>query len=166
MPLFIATNLIISLMQQTASPYLQWLLTAFFLYSGIGLTGLSLLFAASNKISYKIWYDLFAVGAVLIWFTDWHSEYSNQAPMFYYFPLFFCFFAAFARIFFINQRHRIDADSIAYMQVLANTGWLHAGVLMCLVLLSLLLKTHFLLFPIAIILFILRYTLARCLDRH
>lgn len=164
MPIFIAINLIISLLIQTSSPYLKLLTSPLFLNIGIACVAVSIFAALIKKISFKIWYDLFAVGALLIWFADWHILFQDDAPMFYFFPLYFCFLTAFVSIFFINQREYIDEDTLYYMKYLASMGRFHTGFLMFGILVSLQLKNHFLIYPIIMTLFIIKYTLTSCLE--
>lgn len=163
MPLFIILNLSLSFLQQTDSVYLELFTTNRTVFVGLTITVLGLIIALMKLRNFKIWYDLVASGVLLIWFADWYGQFQDDAPMFFFFPLYFCFLTVFVTFFFINQREQIDEESLRYLKSISNVTALHIAIIIFLFI-SLLLKNHFLLFPISMSFFILRFTLISCIE--
>ncbi len=136
------------------------------LYVGFGFILCSAIAALSKRIHFTYSYDGFATGALLAWFSYWYQLFKNDAPMFYFFPLYFALLTAGVTLFFLRQDDWIDQESLKVMQRLANMLSFHPGVFAAAVLLSLEAHSHFLLFPIMMTLFILRYTFICYLTKH
>jgi hypothetical protein len=161
MPLFIIVNLSLSFIQLAADNYLLLATRNITIYAGLAIAGAGLLLALMTSTQNKFWHDLFASGIVVTWFADWHDQFPIDAPMFFYFPLYFSFLIVFVNFFFINHREHIDEKSMHVIQLMSKMNGLVLSII-TLVLISLTLKSHFLLFPIAITFFILHFTLIAC----
>lgn len=162
MPIFILFSLTISLLQQINSSYLLYFKTDLMLYLGITSLLLSFIATLTAYLKHHIRYDLFAAGALLVWYGSWVDYFPQQAPMFYFFPLYFCLITTFVTIFIIYPHDNFDEDTIALMHVVDKLGILRPGVIMVLVIISLQLKTQFLLYPITMTLLIISFTLTSC----
>lgn len=166
MPAFIALSIFLSYLVQTESPY-QFLFTSeVTIYLGLFCFAISIAGTVIKKNFYPVWYDLFATAALLVWFPYWHQFFRNDAPMFYIFPLYFAFLTALVSLLFINKRDQLDQESIDHLRYFDDMAQFHPGLVISGVIVSMMLPGHYLLFPIAMSLFIVRYTLSCCADRQ
>ena len=119
-----------------------------------------------KKISYKIRYDLFSVGALLVWFSYWPAFFREGSPVFYLYPLYFALITALFSLVFIKQREQIDVDALGWLQWLSDSGRFNPVIVMCCVCISLYFPQQFMLFPLMVSLLVMRYVLACCLDNE
>ena len=164
MPLFIALSLTLCFLAQNASPLQSLLITPLLIYIGLGLAVISILGSLFKKLSTLIWYDIFASGALIVWFAYWKPLFKDDSPLFFFYPLYFALMTAFASLFFINQRDKIDDESFRLMRFLSQKSITQPWVIMLGVLGSLELEQHFMLYPVMVTLLIIRFTLASCLQ--
>lgn len=164
MPVLISLSILLSYLAQTESPYLALFVTPITIYLGLTGIAVSIVGAVVNKKVYPVWYDLFATSALLIWFSYWQPFFRSDAPMFYLFPLYFAFLTALVSLFFINKRDRLDQESIDHLKYFNEMGRFHPGWVVSGVLVAILLPWQYLLFPLAMSLLIIRYTLSCCSD--
>ena len=140
----------------------------FSLYTGIAL--LLVNFMAScfkfNKIPFKLRYDLFGVGSLLVWISYWPPFFRFGSPMFQYFPMYFAFITALFSVVFITARENMDPDAVTLMQWLSDSGRFNPIIIMIAVMISLALPQYFLLFPVTITLLVMRFALASCLNNE
>jgi hypothetical protein len=166
MPFFIALSLTLSFMAQTASPLQSILISPLFIYTGIALAVLSIFKILSKKIPVIIWYDIFTSSMLLVWFAYWKPIFNEDSPIFFLYPLYFAFITAFVSLFFIGQRHTIDHETLSQMRFFSDKSRFQPWILMLCVMASLGLQEHYLLYPITMTLFILRFALSSCLETN
>jgi hypothetical protein len=168
MYIFILVNLCLGFLLEKKTPLHSFLLSDYIFYFACFLMLLTLLATAFKykKINYKWRYDLFAVGAVLVWFSYWPAFFRFATPMFDLFPLYFAFITAFFSIVFITKRENIDPNALTFLQWLSDSGRFNPVIVMIAVIIGLAIPGHFLLFPASLTILALRYTLARCLDNE
>ena len=166
MPLFITFCLVLSYLAHIKSPYQDIFTSEITLYLGIGCIAISLSGALIKILNSNIWYDLFATGTLLTWFAYWHPFFLYETPMFFLFPLYFAFLTALVHILFISKRDRFDQESIDHMQYFSRMGRFHPGLIVAAILISLLLTNHYLLYPVLMSTFIVRYTMTSCLKGY
>ncbi|GAB4261429.1 MAG: hypothetical protein Kow0065_11940 [Methylomicrobium sp.] len=162
MPVFILSCLSISYLADNQHPLHPYLLSPIIIPvfgALMAIFGVGLLTGKPRSIN---WHDLFATSALFVWFAYWHRFFDAEAPMFVYFPLFLAIIALSVLIFFIGQRRHIDAETRQIMQSLAERHRLLSLATVGFVLLSLFLIDHFLLFPIAMTLFVIKFSLIEC----
>jgi len=168
MYLFIILNFCMAFLLKDDSIFRVVFMSDFFLYLGGGL--LLLNFIASwieyKKIAYQLRYDLFAVGALLVWFSYWPAFFREGSPLFYVYPLYFALITALFSLVFIKKREHIDPDALVWLQWLSDTGRFNPIVIMVCVCVSLFLPQQFMLFPMTMSLLVMRYALACCLDNE
>ena len=165
MPIFIISCLLLSFLVKTESVYLPFLLNdAVWLISG----GVAIAFFVAGclrKLSSSVWHDGFACGLLWAWYGNWQPLFNSEAPMFYLFPLYYAVLSGWMWLALINKCARFDQDSresiIYFQHHLARFNTCGIGAL---VLLSLMLPDHYLLYPIVMTIFIVRYSLQRCLE--
>ena len=166
--IFIFLNLYIGFLLQEESFFYNLLSSDFSLYTGIGLLVVN--FIASwfkfSKIPFKLRYDLFAVGSLLIWFSYWPPFFRFGSPMFQYFPMYFAFITALFSVVFITKRENMDSDAVTMLQWLSDSGRFNPIFIMIAVMVSLALPQQFLLFPVTITLLVMRFALACCLNNE
>lgn len=133
---------------------------------GIGLTMMtaSLLVGYLKKASTVTWHDGFATSCLLVWYSYWTSEFNDNAPMFFFFPLYYALLTSIVTLTLINKSEHFDHESIVQLRYLEKSTRFHIGVLVGLVLISLLITRHYTLYPIAMTLFIVRHTMIACLE--
>ncbi len=164
MPLFIALSLALGFMVQTASPLQSVLLTPLMIYINLGLAIISILGSLFQKMSVIIWYDTFSSSSLLVWFGSWEPLFKDDSPIFFFYPVYFALLTAFVSLYFIGQRHKIDDESFHIMQFLSQKKIIQPWVIMLCILGSLELQQDFLLYPVMMTLFIIRFVLASCLE--
>ena len=91
--------------------------------------------------------------------------FNEQSPMFFFFPLYFALATAFASLILVGRRQQIDTQTYHYMKVFVEKSGMEPWILMLLVLGSLQLQHHFMLFPVFMTLLLVRFTLSGCLQR-
>lgn len=166
MPLFILCSLGIGFLVKTDSPYLSLLTSPVALYVGFGLILSSAIAALSKRFHFSYRYDGFATGALLAWFSYWHQFFKDETPMFYFFPLYFAFMTALVTVMFLRRDDWVDQESLTAMHRFSKFLRFHPIVIAALVLISLEIHSHFLLFPTTMTLFIMRYVFTSYLAEH
>ncbi len=168
MYLFSIVNLAIVVFLDDSHRFQAVLEHEWFMYAGIALMVLN--FAASfgrlKKWPYALRYDLFAVGALLVWAQYWPPFFRFGTPMFFVFPIYFLVMSIFVASVFIYHRERIPDETLRMMQWLSDSGRFNPQLIMAGVMLSLYFPQHFLLFPSTITLLLFRFALACCLDNE
>ena len=119
-----------------------------------------------DKIPFKLRYDLFGVGALLVWFSYWPPFFRFGSPLFQYFAMYFAFITALFSVVFITKRENMDPDAVALLQWLSDSGRFNPVVIMIAVMISLALPQHFLLFPVTVTILVMRFALASCLNNE
>ncbi|WP_374090294.1 hypothetical protein [Methylomicrobium lacus] len=166
MLVFILLSLALGYLVQTADPLINVLATPSFLYSGIGGALLAIAGSLVKKGHFRLWYDLFASSVLLAWFAYWKSLFNDDAPMFFFFPVYFAAMSAFVSLAFIGPSERLDQESLRYMRLLAEQKGLQPWIIMLGALGSLQLLEHYLVFPVLITLLLLRFALDSCVERN
>ncbi len=168
MYLFILLNLCIVFFLNDDSTFRTMFLSDYFIYIGaiLLLCGFVMAWVKFKKINYRIRYDLFAVGALLVWFSYWPDFFREGSPLFYLYPTYFAFITALFSLVFITKRERIDPDALDWLEWLSDTGRFNPLIIMACVIISLFLPQQFILFPLTMSLLIMRFTLACCLGNE
>jgi hypothetical protein len=168
MYLFSVLNLALCVFLEDSHRFQAVLGSEWFRYAGLALMVSNFVasFFKPKKWPYGLRYDLFAVGALLVWAQYWPPFFRFGTPMFFVFPIYFLVMSVFVSSVFIVSRERIPEDTLKMMQWLSDSGrfnphWIMAGVM-----LSLYFPQHFLLFPSTITLLLFRFALACCLDNE
>lgn len=164
MPIFIAFSLALCLLVQADSSLQSIFVTPLLIYSSLAVAIISIIGSLYKKFSAIIWYDIFSSSTLLFWFAYWRALFKDDSPIFFFYPLYFALMTAFVSLFFIVQRHKIDADSIRLMRDLSNKSIFQPWVVMLSVLGSLQFQQQFTLYPVMMTLLIIRFTLASCLE--
>lgn len=165
MPIFILSCLSLGYLADNNHPLVAYLLSPFVIPvmgSVMALSGIGVLV---DKPSYLNWHDFYASSTLFVWFAYWHRFFEPDAPMFIYFPYFLAFVSFITVILFVGQRKNIDQETLRVMLKIAGRKPLLSLVVMGFSVASLLLIEHFLLFPIAITLFIIQYSLLECVKQ-
>jgi len=168
MYVFILLNLCIALFLKDINALRMFFLSDYALYIGGSMMIINFITTLTpiKKIAYKVRYDLFAVGALLVWIAYWPPFFREGSPIFYLYPLYFALITALFSLVFINKRERIDADALEWLEWLSDSGRFNPLIIMFSVSVSLFLPNQFILFPLTISLLVMRYTLACCLDNE
>ncbi len=162
---FIILSLLISYLVHIEHRWLIFLLSPISLYIGLFGVVMASILALLKKLPYSIWYDWFASSTLLIWYYHWYPDFRDGSPIFYFFPLYFALISALFSILFIKQREQIEKETLDFLQWLSDSGRFNPAVIVVLVGLGLLLTQHFLLYPVAITLLVVRYALAATLEK-
>ncbi|MFK5948116.1 MAG: hypothetical protein QM500_05030 [Methylococcales bacterium] len=168
MYIFILLNLLMAFVLKNDNIIRMFFLSDYALYLGEGLLAINFIAAwiKLKKISYRMRYDLFAVGALLIWFAYWPPFFRQDSPLFYIYPLYFALITALFSLVFIKKPEQIKPDERAWLQWLSDTGRFNPFIIMVCVAISLFLPQQFMLFPLTISLLVMRFALACCLDNE
>jgi hypothetical protein len=165
MLVFILLSLALGYLVQTSNPLLSQLVSPFVLYFGIGGALLAASGMLFKKRHFLIWYDVFASSALLAWFAYWKTQFQDDSPMFFFFPVYFAAMAAFISLAFIGPSERLDIETVSYMRRLGDHRALQPWLIMLATLGSLQLLDHYLVFPVLMTLLLARFALDCCVER-
>lgn len=98
------------------------------------------------------------------WYAYWTPQFNDDAPMFFFFPLYYSLFTLIVTLTLINKSEYFDQESIVQLRYLEKNSRFNIGMIIAFVLLSLLVTRHYALYPIAMTLFIIRHTMIACLE--
>lgn len=160
---FILLSLALGCLVETKSPLLRYLLSDTALYFGLACITGAVISSLFKRLSAKVWYDWFACGTLLVWLPYWYPNFREGSPVFFYFPLYFALISALFSLVFIKPRRQVDEQTLAFLQWLSDSGRFNPAVIVVFVCVGLYLTQHFLLYPVAMTLLVMRYALARCL---
>lgn len=168
MYLFIFVSLSMAFLLKEEGALRTVFLSKYACYLGVFLLCINLLavLVGYKKIAYKIRYDLFAVGAILVWFSYWPAFFREGSPLFYFYPLYFALITALFSLVFIKQREQIDSDALVWLQWLSDSGRFNPVIVMISVCISLFFPQQFMLFPLTVSLLVMRFALACCLENE
>lgn len=161
---FILCSLTLAALVQNQNQFLQLLATPAALGIGLTVMAASLMAGYLKKIPTMIWHDGFATGCLLVWYAYWQPQFGDDAPMFFFFPLYFALLTSIVTLTLINKSEYFDHESIVHLRYLEKHTRFNISVLVVLVLISLLITRHYTLYPIAMTLFIIRHTMTVCLE--
>lgn len=164
MPLFIVLCLAISFIVQIDHPIQYALISPWLTYGGVGCATLIMLGSIIKKLTHLMWFDLFASSILIAWFSHWKPLYVHESPMFFFFPVYFILLTAVVSVLFIGQREKIDQESLQYLHRVSQHSLAQPWLVMLYSLVSLNLLEHFLQYPVAMTLLILRFSLSGCLQ--
>ncbi|MGZ8152668.1 MAG: hypothetical protein ACXW0Q_07980 [Methylovulum sp.] len=165
MLIFIAVSLSLCFLVQTDSSLQNLLISSLVVYIGIFFVVTSILGAFFKKMPTYISHDMFATSTLLVWFAYWKPVFNDDSPIFFFYPLYFAFTASFMTLYLIGQKHKIDNETLAYMQAFAKKSMIQPWLVMLGVLVSLGLQQNYTLYPIMMTLLMIRFVLTIYLER-
>ncbi len=161
---FIFCSLSLAALVQSHNDFLKLLATPVALGIGLTIMAASLLLGYLKKVPAVIWHDGFASSCLLLWYGYWVPQFNEDAPMFFFFPLYYALLMSIVTLTLINKSEYFDYESIVQLRYLEKNTRLHIGVLVGLVLMSLLITRHYMLYPVTMTIFIVRHTMIACLE--
>ncbi|TAN70566.1 MAG: hypothetical protein EPN17_04795 [Methylobacter sp.] len=161
---FILCSLSLAVLVQNQNEFLPLLATPVALGIGLTITVASLLAGYLKKVPTVSWHDGFATGCLLVWYAYWEPQFNDDAPMFFYFPLYYALLTSIVTITLINKSEYFDHESIVHLRYLEKNTRFNIGGIAAFVLISLLITRHYALYPIAMSFFIIRHTMVACLE--
>lgn len=161
---FILYNLLLAVLVQSQSEFLPLLTTPVALGIGLFAMAASLLAGYLKKVPTMAWHDGFATGSLLVWYAYWQPQFGNDAPMFFFYPVYFALLTAIVTLALINKSPYFDLESVEYLRGLEKITRFDMSVVISFVLISLLIYRHYSLYPMAITFFVVRHTMIICLE--
>lgn len=161
---FILCSMLLAALVQKQNEWLPLLATPTALAIGLTLMATSLLAGYFKKTTTLIWHDAFASSCLLIWYAYWTPQFNDDAPMFFFFPLYYALLTSIVTVTLINKSQYFDRESIQQLRYLDKMSRFKMNAMIAFVLLSLLITRHYMLYPIAMTLFIIRHTMTICLE--
>ncbi len=162
--LFIIFSLALSFLVQSNSSWLPLIENTVVLYSGLGICLGSFAIALLKKNKAIIFHDVFAVSSLLVWFSYWRTLFKEESPFFFMFPLYFVFIGALIELMLLSPQSKLDQETLGYMSAMARNSRLQLWLVMTVVFISLGLSEHYLLYPTAITILLIRIALNRYLE--
>ncbi len=162
--IFIGFSLALCFLLQAASPWLDWLVSPWVLYGGLTVAVFSLVADMVNRGLTGVWHDLFSSSVLLVWYAYWQPLFKDDTPVFFAYSLYFVFMTAFVELFFIGKKDNIDKEVLRQLRMVAKNIRVKSWMVMLLVLYSLDLLEHYLLYPVAMTLLTLRFALSSYLE--
>ncbi|TAK61699.1 hypothetical protein [Methylobacter sp.] len=161
---FILCSMSLAVLVQNQNAFLQSLTTPVALGIGLAIMATSLLVGYFKKAPTIAWHDGFATGCLLVWYAYWKPQFDDDAPMFFFFPLYYSLLTSIVTLALINKSQYFDQESIDHLRYLEKISRFDINVIMVLVMISLLITRHYAIYPIAMTLFIIRHTMIVCLE--
>jgi hypothetical protein len=161
---FILCSLSLAVLVQNQNEFLLLLTTPVALGIGLIVTAISLMLGYFKRAPTVTWHDGFASGCLLIWYAYWRPQFEDDAPIFFFFPLYFALLTSVVTLALINKSEYFDQESIVHLRILEKNCRFDIGAIVLLVLISLLITGHYALYPIAMTFFIIRHTMIVCLE--
>jgi len=162
---FIILSLVLCYMTQMQNILLISLVTPELMYLGYTLSGIGLLIVFLKKIPIKYGYELFSIGALLIWYTQWQPIFKDDSPIFFVFSLYFVFLATFIELNLQGQKITVDQITREKMNIIVTRSQFKPWTIMLGVLISVALYEHYLLYPVMMTLLMIRFALFRYLKQ-
>lgn len=163
---FILCCLLLSYFVQSHSEFIPWVSSPASLYVGCSLIFASTAAGLSKRVYFALGYDGFAIGALLVWFSYWQQLFNADAPMFYLFPLYFALITAGATLLFLRRDEWLDENTMKALPAFSGVLTLPPVIIAAAVLVSIAIHKQFLVFPILMTLFIMRFVFSSYLDKH
>ena len=137
--------------------------------AGLG-TGLVIMFGSLiagyyKKVSSLSWHDGFATGGLLVWYAYWQPQFSPEAPMFFWYPVYFALLTSILTLSLINKAAYFDVESVLYLRQLEKLSRFSMAWLIALVFAGLLITRHYALYAMAMTFFIVRHTMLICMEK-
>lgn len=161
---FIICSLLLAILVQNQNQFLPLLATPVALGIGLTIMVASLLLGYLKKIPTVTWHDGFATSCLLVWYAYWGPQFNDDAPMFFFFPLYYALLTSIVTLTLINKSQHFDQESIEQLRYLEKISRFDISVLVAFVLISLLITRHYAIYPIAMTFFIVRHTMIACLE--
>jgi hypothetical protein len=161
---FVICSLLLVIFVQNQNPFLQLLTTPVALGIGLVFMAASLLAGYFKKVSSIIWHDGFAASCLLIWYAYWGSQFNDDAPMFFFFPLYYALLTSVVTLSLINKSQYFDQESIEQLRHLEKSSRINISVFVVFVLIGIMITDHYAVYPIAMTFFIVRHTMIICLE--
>ena len=162
--MFIAFSLALCFMLQANSPWLDFFAVPWVNYGGLAVAVIGLIGEIIKKGPSRLWHDLFSAGVLVFWYPYWKPFFTEDTPVFFAYALYFVFMSAFIELFFISPRNNIDKVVLEQLQLLAQKMPVKSWMVMLLVLVSMETLDHYMLYPVAMTLLMLRFALSAYLD--
>lgn len=163
MPFFVIFSALVGVLTAIDSPYLPWLLRPETATTGLVVGGVFLLAGLVAARRVPFWHDGFSVGGLLYWYPDWRPLFSDQAPIFHWYPIYFSAIAAWLTLWVVYRARYFDEQSRQSLRVLQGLARFDTRALGCVVAVSLFLPDQYLLYPLVMTIFVIRFTMEACL---
>lgn len=165
MPIFIIFSFVLSILIQNHYVYLPLLNLEAVWIASASLAGLFLFVGWMKWLSASVWLDAFACSTLITWYGYWKPFFSAESPQFYVFPIYFGLLSAWMLFGFINKSQYFDWESQEALRYLQKyLARFDVCIIATLLLITLALPEHYLSYPIAMTLFIVRSAFHRCLE--
>ncbi|HEB78125.1 MAG TPA: hypothetical protein ENI90_06340 [Methylothermaceae bacterium] len=118
-----------------------------------------------RRLSTQRVYDLLLWGSLWIWLAYWSRLFSLEAPMFKAYPVFFVFIDVFTSYFVLGHSERWSTEEYYVLEAWARQWWFSEKLWAVVVVVSLLMTRHYLIYPLAVGLLTVRRALGRALEQ-
>ena len=164
MIVFILSCLVLAALVQSHNQFLPLLATPEALGVGLALLVVSLLLGYLKKLPSLYWHDGFATAALIVWYAYWKPEFNDDAPMFFFFPVYFALLSGLVTLSLINKSQYFDVESVQNLRYLDKMLRIDMSGAVIFVLIGLGITRHYALYPMAMTFFITRHSIRVCLD--
>ena len=113
---------------------------------------------------YRLAYDFFLVGTLIVWWIHWREVYQANAPLFKFYPVYFSILSVLLTSSVINQKHCLDDDQIELIRLIYARFLFRPELLVGLTLMSLYLRQQYVLYPVMVSFVYVRYVFTECLE--
>ncbi len=164
LPFFTLINFVLILIVLLRPDMLQTLTSPWFMPVGLLIIGLSGVVYFVERSRYRLAYDFFLVGTLIVWWIYWREVYQPNAPMFKFYPVYFSILSVLLTNLIINQKHCLDDDQIRLIRLIYANFLFRADLLVGLTLASLYLRDQYVLYPVIVSFVYVRYVFTECLE--
>lgn len=162
-PLFTLASLILVCLEWFRLPLLLQMHGHGWILAGGVLVVLGTL-AAMVRGGYRLAYDLFLFGCLLVWFPYWREIYRVDAPVFVFYPLYFVVLIVVLTQTLVYRFADLDALQYRMLKVITGFRLMHPLLLGGLVLAGIYLRDYFIFFPMVVSFLVIRGGFSVVLD--
>lgn len=163
LPFFTWINFVLFLIVLLRPELYETTVVAWLMPVGLAFIGISGVMALTIGYRYRLAYDFFLVGAVVVWWVYWHEVYQPGAPLFKFYPAYFAILSLLLTGWVINPRRRFANDQIQLMRLIGEYFLFRPELLVALTLVSLYLPEQYVLYPVMVSFVYIRYAIDECL---
>lgn len=164
MIVFIITNLLLAAVVISQSSIQTFLTEPYVLVIAFLVMIVCMVLGYLKKLTTTSWHDGFATASLLVWFAWWKSQFIEEAPMFFLYPLYYALITSFVTLSLINRAGSFDLESVNNLRYMDKMLRFDMRTSVAFVLAALVITRHYALYPMAMTFFVLRHSIASCLE--
>jgi len=165
-PLFTLTSAGLVIVVWWIPNLLPWMVSPWLGGMGIVAILVALWVGWKRLLSSRLVYDLLLWGSLWCWLFYWLPLFGPEAPLFKAYPIYFVVMDVFVGNIISWDKQRMSAEEHRLLSLLASQWWFNGKLLAGVVLLGLVIIEHYLIYPLAVGLLVIRRALEQVLSPY